>query len=367
MTIHAFPTPSLKLLLKTFFLKNDVVSIERAPGENEYLFSRGTWALAAAIEQVMMKRQKREIKIWLPDYFCADALAALDGKTVSCFFYPVNKELEPDWNILDQKAKAEPPDVFILVHYFGFVNSIDKANRFCQQHKCELIEDACHVARLADHAHLTIYSPRKIFAVPEGGRLISREAIDPAIITNGQITSFRTVWRWLIRRLIQKILIRLGIDWHSLAGFAVQRRTEKALNVSEPKRANAYSKKILSCQSKETEQIIYQRRKNYEQIAQALANKTTVKTFFTHLPLDVCPYVLPILVYVEKAHLEKKFHSLGIPASSWPNLPLAVRANKIDHANAVWLNEHILLLPVHQDLKARQINHMIQCLTQYVL
>jgi len=76
---------------------------------------------------------------------------------------------------------------------------------------------------------------------------------------------------------------------------------------------------------------------------------------------------LPLLVYFDKAKLEKKMHSLGIPASSWPTLPLAVRENRVEHANAVWLNERILLLPVHQSLTPQQVDYMIQCLKQYVM
>jgi len=368
MTIHAFPIPSLKLLLKTFFSKSTVVFDKRMGEENEYLFSRGTWALAAAIEYVMAKRHANKIKVWLPDYFCADALAAFDGKNVTCFFYPINKELSPDWNVLEQNAKAEPPDVFVLVHYFGFINAVERADRFCHQHKCELIEDACHVAQLTNHPHLTIYSPRKIYAVPEGGRLISREVIDPAIVTTGQTTGLRIIWRWIIRRLIQKILVRLGIDWHSLAGFAVRRRVEKAINSANGSRyANVYTKKMLIHQADKIERVVNQRRENYQRMAQSLVNKKTVKPLFAQLSGDVCPYVLPLLVYFDKAKLEKKMHSLGIPASSWPTLPLAVRENRVEHANAVWLNERILLLPVHQSLTPQQVDYMIQCLKQYVM
>jgi len=367
MTIHAFPAPSIKLIFKTFFTKNNV-GLFNSEKAHEYFFSRGTCALAAAIEYVMVKRRIETIKVWLPGYFCAEALVAFEGKNVRCYFYPINKNLEPDWFVIEHKAKSESPDIFILVHYFGFINSIVRAHQFSKRNNCELIEDACHVVKLEQHPHLTIYSPRKIYSIPEGGILISKETIASSITTSGEPTSSRAVWSWLIKRLIQKLLVNLRTDWHSLAGFAVHWRAEQPItDLSCNRLANNYTKKIVTEQVNETERIIDQRRKNYASLAQVVEGKESVKPFFSHLPDNVCPYVFPLLVHSNKSVLERKLHLLGIPASSWPALPLAVNVNQIEHSNAIWLKQHILLLPLHQDLKSHQIEYMSKCIEKYVL
>ena len=48
----------------------------------------------------------------------------------------------------------------------------------------------------------------------------------------------------------------------------------------------------------------------------------------------------------------------AVPASSWPDLPPKVLGIRDEHKAAVWVQKHILLLPVHQDLSDKQVEYM---------
>jgi hypothetical protein len=41
----------------------------------------------------------------------------------------------------------------------------------------------------------------------------------------------------------------------------------------------------------------------------------------------------------------------GIPASTWPDLPLEVLHNSEKYHHALWWRKHLVLLTIHQDMK----------------
>ena len=65
------------------------------------------------------RKQSNDIIVWIPDYFCNSSLRPLRAFNVKLVFYPVNQKLEPDYKACRNLAENNPPDLFILVHYFG--------------------------------------------------------------------------------------------------------------------------------------------------------------------------------------------------------------------------------------------------------
>ena len=149
MTIHSAPIPALKALRQALFcsVSNGGPWRGVAPPERTVQFySLGRWAMSAYVQSVLDRKGKQQGKVWCPDYFCNDALVPLRRMGVEFYFYPVRKDLSPDWDRLESEMdKSTPPDVFILVHYFGFPNALDEAGTFCNKHGIEILEDCAHM------------------------------------------------------------------------------------------------------------------------------------------------------------------------------------------------------------------------------
>lgn len=123
----------------------------------------------------------RRLRFWCPAFFCNSALISLRRTDAEIVFYPVGRDLLPDWPACERLAAGSPPDLFTLVHYFGACSAVDEARKFCDRTGAKLIEDAAHLlgpaARIGSAADFVCYSPRKFLPVPDGGLLVVR---DPA-------------------------------------------------------------------------------------------------------------------------------------------------------------------------------------------
>ena len=131
-------------------------------------YSLGREALRAAVCQAGSRH------VWLPGYFCRDAILYLEGAGYPVSFYrdsPV--QLQPSWDSLD----PQPGDAVVAVNYFGLRSG--EAWREWSQKRPDvvLVEDHTHDpfspwAR-ASTADFAFASARKTFPIPDGGILWS--------------------------------------------------------------------------------------------------------------------------------------------------------------------------------------------------
>ena len=82
--------------------------------------------------------------ILVPDYICEVVLHPLEDLGIQPVFYPVDDSFVPDWEVLKSLQSSSPAHAFLLVHYFGQPQDIERARDFCEQHGLWLIEDNAH-------------------------------------------------------------------------------------------------------------------------------------------------------------------------------------------------------------------------------
>ena len=87
-------------------------------GEKGFLFSRSSWSIKA-IADWRKKLKGSTPVIWIPDYFCNTALKPLRESAVCLIFYPIDSQMNPDAEACQRLLTNKPPDLFVLVHYFG--------------------------------------------------------------------------------------------------------------------------------------------------------------------------------------------------------------------------------------------------------
>lgn len=366
MTIPAAPIPSLNSLWHALSAEPATGQpwIEKIPEKSVRFYSRAMWAMAEGVRIILDKKGKKEGEVWFPDYFCNEPLAPLRKKEISLHFYPIKNDLSPDWDKLEaETVKYGPPDVFILVHYFGFTNSTERATAFCDEHGSELLEDGAHLLFPVNGVgqNVTIFSPRKLLAVPEGGLLILPENASGWGNNKECKGDLKVVLNWLALRLTQRIMLSLRIPWHRFREVAGKLK-KSVVRTSHADygslSANFLTLKLLAVLEKEFDLVIEKRRKNYTKLCHIINGAKGVRPLFYSLPASVCPYALPLILFHGRDSVATRLQNCGIPASSWPDLPPEVLERSDEHKTAVWLQEHILLLPVHQGLSDKQAEHM---------
>lgn len=368
MTIPAAPLPEFKLLFKSLFV---------IPSEGQYwvknntqtvkFFSRGSMALAQGIQILLEKQGKQKGIVWFPAYFCNDALILLRKNNHQLYFYPVKKCLEPDWQVIENEInRLGCPDIFVLVHYFGFPNNLEQTEKFCKSHNIKLVEDAAHVLlptnNIGKEGNMAVFSPRKLLPIPEGGLLVFPKEIESNIKYSNNKNNNSEI-SWLLKRVAQYLMMFWNIPWHRFQNFELNKKVIGNMNIEDVPitECGVFSRKIITVIEKEIHEIVNTRRNNYNLLAQHLTNIKEIRLVYPILREDCCPYMLPLLVVnKDRDIILRKLLDKGVFASSWPDLPPEVIRDEDEHKISVWLQKHILLFPIHQSLTEKQILWMSQ-------
>lgn len=370
MTLPAAPLPHLKDLLQ---------ALTAAPLTGEGWFGRGTesvtrfyqrgsLALAAGIKAVTKAARSTKVTVWVPDYFCDEALIPLRGLGVNLKFYPIKEDLTPHWQFLEELAdRNDYPQVLVLVHYFGFPNSGREAREFCDRHEMALLEDSAHVLAPGlgmGMGDLQIFSPRKVLAIPAGGVLVSPKRLALFLEDGSRVKWGKDTLLWVCRRLMQKVLVGLGIPWHRLWALADNDRLSSSPGAPPPPpdlwTCDPYTLSLLRLAQGEIDTVGQKRRRNYHRIEMAIRGLGQARPFFPQLPPDCSPYVFPLWLEEGSEAVKTRLRGRGILASRWPTFPPEVIAKKSEHRTALRTWERLLLLPVHQGLSLQQMSLMTE-------
>lgn len=365
ISIPAVPLPEMKTVLRALlFSKN--CNILSYSDKEIFFYSRGLWALSEGIKSLQRKQRKEKIVIWIPNYFCNESLYGVRQLSVKIVFYPISENLEPNWHILEENIiKYEPPDIFLLVHYFGFPNNLKKTKEFCKKNKIDLIEDAAHVLfpshGIGESGKVVIYSPRKVLALPEGGLLVVCKELENYIRRASSTTIKKETIIWLIKKFIQKTMINLNISWHTFWKIKKIKHLENDhLDFLLSQNYSLFSYRLLCIIQSKFDKIVQERRENYK-ILQSEITDDNIYPLFPCLPEHVCPYVFPIIVKNNRDLIIERLLKKGIPVYSWPDFPPEVLKNNEEvNIEAKWLGEHIILFPIHQSLSEKQMRYIVK-------
>ena len=231
------------------------------------------------------------------------------------------------------------------------------------------------IGRLGDAA---IYSFPKTLPVSEGGALVVQESNEKIIMTL-RYPEWHRVYpimvslfkRWLIRTcekagdfgMSQKLFGKNFMSYMS------HRPSNEETSQKFMREYNYFDKKIIDYSiSRITEGILNQqdyteivriRRRNYIQLYKDVCDLPGIQPLYNVLPEGVCPLSLPLLVS-DRQRMHSILKKRGIDAImwwggyhrslSWENFPEAVE-----------LKDHILSLPIHQDLDEVHIKYIADC------
>jgi dTDP-4-amino-4,6-dideoxygalactose transaminase len=103
--------------------------------------------------------------------------------------------------------------------------------------------------------------------------------------------------------------------------------------------------------------VVARRRSNFTTLLDALGKNSGVRPLLEALPEGACPLPFPVVVS-RGPELVRRFQSSGIAASIWwsqfhPAVPWE------EFPDSCFLNEHVVALPIHQDLGRDHMLRMI--------
>lgn len=181
-----------------------------------YFFAHARTALWYGLQQLRMGQGQIML---VPDYICEVVLHPLEDLGIRAVFYPVDDKFVPDWKVLEILQSSESAHAFLLVHYFGQPQDIDRAKKFCNKHKMWLIEDNSHGhggtmggRPLGSFGDVGICSPQKQLLSNSGGVLYMRgkpmDASSKSLSTYPVFKSKEVLRRWTRKLYRLKALSR---------------------------------------------------------------------------------------------------------------------------------------------------------------
>ena len=336
-----------------------------------YFFRGCSWGIAEVIESILRTRKSSEGIVFLPDYFCNQALMPLRRKPFQIIFYRIKEDLTPGWSLMESLiSKYGPPDVFILVHYFGFPSKVSEALKFCRTVGAVFIEDCAHVlmpfGEVGKYSLANAFSPYKLLPVPSVGLLVAPEDLKINEGISGQWVDSDTL-KWIGKRLLQSFLMKCRIPWRRKV---LPFDSDPKIEVKKDHRVSPLPLKLLRSVESEIENVRKIRRNNYNRLVKKIDNLAgdIVSPVYKVLPEGVCPYVLPLHVRKDIiALIYQTLNRFGIPAQTWPDLPPEIKENPLRHPVAIKLRKEIITMPVHQSLTEKQICYIAASLQKSVL
>lgn len=340
------------------------------PGEIAHWFSRSAWSFAIVASWRQRMTGNKIVTIWVPDFFCNESLELLRKMSVRLVFYPVDDLGQPNEKMFPKVTKDNRPDLFLLVHYFGAPTPGDMVAAFCKAHGAWMVEDAAHVLTpipgVGETGDCVLYSPHKHLGIPDGAVLVVRKdgptalaaeigglsLLDEVVrVTLHASNKFRwPVMEWLLKRSLQRLGIRIQ---QKLSAFTPA--SQAVSKIKDPPKMSTLSKRLLGRVLSSLPELAAHRVNCVDKWA------NMIHSIF---PTEVCEIIptleAPYLACVSTADkatarsLYDLFYDVGIPVSTWPDLPPEV-IDQSDNILANHLRNTRLYLPVHQSVSEKQI------------
>lgn len=241
-------------------------------------------------------------------------------------FYRMTRSLAIDLDDLAQKLKQLRPRLVVFIHYFGWPDSeLEQAINLARQYGAVILEDEAHAlysdyvtgmcGRLGDAA---IVSLHKMLPFEHGGWLILNHSLAPAVLAR-------------IKQL------------------PVTAQTER----------KPFDYDFIS---------IAERRRHHAQILlEALAPlRGRVDPLYSGLTVGVIPQTLPVLIYGrsrDELYFQMNEAGFGV-VSLYHTLIDEIRSD--EYPDSHWLAQHVMNLPVHQDVLPDNLFAMVNYMSQLV-
>lgn len=301
---------------------NNLLNLWRVEDQNAWAFVNARSALAHLLDQSEIRR------LFLPAYVCPE-LAFTENAEIDVSFYALNETLSPDVGYL--RRALRDGDCLVGVDYFGRQPDQEFRRYVAEKPKVLWVEDRAQAMMPATEpwGDVLLYSPRKLFGVPDGGILVRNNGTLPHAGYTKPSTEDRALPR------LHRLQDRYEDD--NELWYAEYRQVEDRMGVShEP--MSGLTRRLLA--AIDPSAVMQRRRSNYDVLAKILPDVALIEgTADDFVPLGF-PIRLPncdtVWASLRKARI--------FAARYWPSMP----SDPDDFRDAHRLSRETLVLPCDQ-------------------
>tara|TARA_Y100001968_G_scaffold220407_1_gene203273 strand:- start:11585 stop:12796 length:1212 start_codon:yes stop_codon:yes gene_type:complete len=377
------PLPSLSLITSALFQHSNYKNIADPwiQNKDKYIWlSRSTFSLALIAKIRIEKLNKKRINVFIPDYFCNEALTLIRNENVRIFFYKIDSDLEPCNNSIYNLLEKFTPDLIVQVHYFGKPRKTTFLRKISDQYDSWLVEDATHamlpVKGIGETADFILYSQYKHFPIPEGSLLVFRnfklinninldlliEYLDQkSTISQSKTSKLIFNIKWTIKRLIQNYFFNIQIN-----RFNLELKNKLIFRHTGPS-ISGYSLRILNQEKKKIHKYIEIKHKIYMKIFDSISlldnvSNENITNYIPYMIKYKCndnPSIFQSMVNKQSSIW------MNFPCLSWPDLAPEVLADTSNHKTAIDYSIDSIYIPVHKSISDTQLDKFYYACKKY--
>ena len=314
------------------------------------------------------------LTVLAPDYYSGNEILAIRAAGATIHYCPVGADMRWDPAEVERLCRIHNPDVLYVIHYVGWPQPMAELTELCRRREMLLVED-CALSLLSEAAdgralgtfgQWSVFCLYKTLPLPNGALLVQN---DQRLESLERLKLRRAGSASLLGRTAELVVqrIRGRVNGVGAALQVVKRGMGRAAGALDVERANVgdigfnldevdlamspLSARLLD--RLDFGEIVRRRVANYRQLLEQL--DPDVSAVFPELPDGVCPLFFPILV-PNKAAAASALRARGVDALEFWND--AVGSGDEMSPNARFFRQHVLELPIHQDLSPRHIAHV---------
>lgn len=323
---------------------------------------------------------KRRLTVLAPDYNSGNEVAAIAAAGADIHYYSVGRDMRVDPGELDRICARVDPDVLYVIHYLGWAQPMPALVDLCHRREMLLVED-CALALLSSmgdrplgsYGDWSVFCLYKTLPVPNGALLVSNGTrLAPLERLRLRRAGAASVAGRTAELVVQRIRTRInGVGAGLQAIKHAMGRAAGALDVERIKvgdigfnlsevdlQMSPLSERLL--RRLDVASIRRRRVENFHHLAAAIDGAATIVR--SDLPEGTCPLFLPILVE-DKGAAARELRRGGVDALEFWNYGMAA-CDRQASADTRYLRQHVLGLPIHQDLGSRHITHTAQVVSR---
>jgi dTDP-4-amino-4,6-dideoxygalactose transaminase len=322
--------------------------------------------------------RRRRLTVLVPDYNSGNEVLAMRAAGASIVYCPVGADMRMNPDDVERLCDRHRPDILYVIHYAGWPQPISTLVDLCQRREMLLVED-CALALLSETAgrplgsfgDWSIFCLYKTLPLPNGAVLVQNtDREEPLPDVKLRPAGAPSTMGRVLELFVQRARMRLGATGDALS--TVKRGAGMVASAIKVARANvgdigfdlaqvdlAISDISLRLLDRVDLAVVRQRRiANYQTLSTQLGGR--VSRPLPDPESGVCPLFFPILVPNKRAAVDGLARR-GVEALEFWNDSVE-RDGREMSPNARFLREHVLELPLHQDLTERHMTYMADCL-----
>ena len=321
-----------------------------------------------------LRAARRSLTVLAPDYYSGNEVLAMQAAGVTIQYCPVGADMQWDPAEVERLCRAHSPDILYVIHYAGWPQPIAQLAEICRKREMLLVED-CALSLLSEtdegralgsFGQWSVFCLYKTLPLPNGALLVQNDfPIESLERLHLRPAGAASVAARVAELFVQRIRGRFNGVGAALQ--TIKRGMGMAAGALDVHRANVgdigfnldevdlamspVSTRLL--QRLDYSDIRRKRTANYRQLLQQLDSQ--VRSMFPALPDGVCPLFFPVIV-PNKAEAANALRRRGVEALEFWNDPVGDGSEMSSHAR--FFRDHVLELPIHQDLSARHVSHV---------